>query len=114
MTSPPTNACSYLKISARRDGVSNLTRTRGAALRHALKLAGRAYLAHGTTKTKSALDAFTTRLTENYPLDIHADSVQITYDGVTPHYSNRDTSIPQGNQGNQGNKNNQEPCFANL
>ena len=49
-------------------------------------------------------DGFTTDLTENYPLDIHADSVQITYDGVTAHYSTRDTSIPQGNQGNQGNK----------
>ena len=42
---------------------------------------------------QSALDAFTTHLTENYPLDIHADSVQITYDGVTAHYSTRDTSI---------------------
>ena len=48
---------------------------------------------------QSALDAFTTRLTENYPLGIHADSVQITYDGVTAHYSTRDMSIPQGNQG---------------
>ena len=66
---------------------------------------------------QSALDAFTTRLTENYPLAIHADSVQITYDGVTVHFSTRDTSIPQGNQGNrgnQGNKDNQDPCFANL
>ena len=32
---------------------------------------------------QSALDAFTTHLTESYPLGIHADSVQITYDGVT-------------------------------
>jgi hypothetical protein len=63
---------------------------------------------------QSALDAFTTDLTENYPLDIHADSVQITYDGVTAHFSARDTSIPQGNQGNQGKKDNQDPCFANL
>ena len=66
---------------------------------------------------QSALDAFTTHLTENYPLGIHADSVQITYDGVTAHYSTRDMSIPQGNQGdqgNQGNKDNQDPCFANL
>jgi len=72
---------------------------------------------------QSALDAFTTHLTENYPLDIHADSVQITYDGVTAHYSSRDTSIPRGNQGNQGNKgnqgnqgnkDNQDPCFAGL
>jgi hypothetical protein len=63
---------------------------------------------------QSALDAFTTRLTENYPVGIHADSVQITYDGVTAHYSTRDMSIPQGNQGNQGMKDNQDPCFANL
>jgi hypothetical protein len=66
---------------------------------------------------QSALDAFTTHLTENYRLDIHADSVQITDDGVTAHYSSRDTSIPrgnQGNQGNQGNKDNQDPCFAGL
>ncbi len=66
---------------------------------------------------QSALDGFTTHLTENYPLDIHADSVQITYDGVTAHYSTRNTSIPQGHQGtqdNQGNKDNQDPCFAGL
>jgi hypothetical protein len=66
---------------------------------------------------QSALDGFTTHLTENYPLGIHADSVQVTYDGVTAHYSARDASIPQGNpgnQGNQGNEDNQEPCFANL
>ena len=48
---------------------------------------------------QSALDAFTTHLTENYPLDIHADSVQITDDAVTAHYSTRDTSIPRGQPG---------------
>ena len=63
---------------------------------------------------QSALDAFTPRLTENHPRGIHADSVQITDDGVTAHYSIRDTSIPQGKQGNQGNKDNQDPCFAGL
>jgi hypothetical protein len=63
---------------------------------------------------QSALDAFTTPLTVNYPLGIHADSVQITDDGVTAHYSSRDTSIPQGKKGNQGNNDNQDPCFANL
>ena len=60
---------------------------------------------------QSALDAFTTRLTEIYPLGIHADSVQITDDGVTAHYSTRHMSIPQGKQGNKGN---QDPCFAGL
>jgi LmeA-like phospholipid-binding len=66
---------------------------------------------------QSALDAFTTLLSENYPLDIHADSVQITDDGVTARYSSRGTSIPQSNRanpGNQGNTVNHDPCFANL
>ena len=66
---------------------------------------------------QSALDAFTAHLTKGYPLDIHADSVQITDDGVTAHYSTRDMSIPQGkqgNQGDQGNQDNQDSCFANL
>jgi len=63
---------------------------------------------------QSALDAFTTRLTENYPLGIHADSVQITDDGVTVHYSTRDASISQGNQRNEGTKGKQNPCFAKL
>ena len=67
-----------------------------------------------TEIVQSALDAFTTHLTKGYPLDIHADSVQITDDGVTAHYSTRDTSIPEGNQGNQGNKDNRDPCFAGL
>ncbi len=68
----------------------------------------------GSAMVQSALDGFTTHLTENYPLGIHADSVQVTYDGVTAHYSARDMSIPQGKQGNQGNKDNQDSCFANL
>jgi LmeA-like phospholipid-binding len=69
---------------------------------------------------QSALDAFTTRLTESYPLGVHADSVEVTDDGVTAHYSARDTSIPRGdqdnpgNQDNQGNLDNQDPCFAKL
>ena len=66
---------------------------------------------------QSSLDAFTTDLTENYPLDIHADSVQITDGGVAAHYSIRDAPIPRGNKGNkgnQGNKDNYDPCFANL
>ena len=64
---------------------------------------------------QSALDTFTTHLSENYPLDIHADSVQVTDDGVTAHYWARGASIPKSSQGNQGNKGNQDdPCFANL
>jgi hypothetical protein len=52
-----------------------------------------------------ALDAFTSQLTNNYPLGIHADSVQVTNTGVVGHFSTRNASIPQGNQ---------DPCFANL
>jgi LmeA-like phospholipid-binding len=61
---------------------------------------------------QSALDALTTHLTENLPLDIHADSVQVADDVVTAHYSARNTPIRQGNQGNQEDKNTQDPCFA--
>jgi hypothetical protein len=63
---------------------------------------------------QSALDAFTTNLTEQFPLDIHADSVQITDDGVTAHYSARDASMTQDDQGNKGNNHDQDPCFAKL
>jgi hypothetical protein len=51
---------------------------------------------------QSALDAFITHLAEKYSLDIHADSVQITYDVVTAHYSTPDMSIPQRKQGSPG------------
>lgn len=52
-----------------------------------------------------ALDAFTNELTNNYPLGIHADSVQVTNDGVVGHFSTQNASIPQGSQ---------NPCFATL
>ncbi len=52
-----------------------------------------------------ALDAFTNELTSNYPLGIHADSVQVTNDGVVGHFSTQNASIPPGNQ---------DPCFAHL
>jgi hypothetical protein len=52
-----------------------------------------------------ALDAFTTQLTQNYPLGIHADSVQVTDTGVVSHFSTRNASIPQSST---------NACFANL
>lgn len=55
---------------------------------------------------QSTLDDFTSNFTKNYPLGIHADSVQVTNDGVTSHFSTRNASIPTGN--------NNDPCFANL
>ena len=44
--------------------------------------------------------------TKNYPLGIHADSVQVTSTGVTSHFSTQNASIPTGNDN--------DPCFANL
>ncbi|WP_406817227.1 DUF2993 domain-containing protein [Mycobacterium sp. M23085] len=55
---------------------------------------------------QSTLDDFTSNLTKNYPLGIHADSVQVTDTGVASHFSTQNASIPTGN--------NNDPCFANL
>jgi LmeA-like phospholipid-binding len=52
-----------------------------------------------------ALDAFSKQLTDNYPLGIHADSVQVTDSGVVSQFSTQNASIP---------KDNQDPCFAGL
>jgi hypothetical protein len=54
---------------------------------------------------QDALDVFTSRLVNAYPLGIHADSVQVTDDGVTAHFSTRNASIPPGQS---------DPCFAKL
>jgi hypothetical protein len=55
---------------------------------------------------QSTLDDYTSNLTKNFPLGIHADSVQVTDTGVTSHFSTQNASIPNGNNNN--------PCFANL
>jgi LmeA-like phospholipid-binding len=52
-----------------------------------------------------ALDAFTAQLTKNYPLGVHADSVQVTDSGVVSQFSTQNASIP---------KDEQDPCFAGL
>lgn len=52
-----------------------------------------------------ALDAFTTQLTKNYPMGIHADSVQVTDSGVVSQFSTQNASIPKGQQ---------DPCFVGL
>jgi hypothetical protein len=54
---------------------------------------------------QSTLNDFIGNLTKNYPLAIHADSVQVTSTGVVSHFSTRNATIPSG-----GN----DPCFANL
>ena len=55
---------------------------------------------------QSALDTFTANLTKNYPLGIHADSVQVTPAGVVSHFSTQNATIPAGNDN--------DPCFANI
>jgi hypothetical protein len=55
---------------------------------------------------QSTLDAYTAKLTADYPLGIHADSVQVTSTGVTSHFSTQNAAIPTGD--------NNDPCFANL
>jgi LmeA-like phospholipid-binding len=52
-----------------------------------------------------ALDAFTSQLTENYPMGIKADSVKVTDSGVESRFSTQNADIP---------KDQQDPCFAGL
>jgi hypothetical protein len=52
-----------------------------------------------------ALDAFTTALTKNLPMGIHADSVAVTDTGVTAKFVTRAATIPNGQT---------DPCFAGL
>jgi hypothetical protein len=55
---------------------------------------------------QSTLDDFTSNLTKNFPLGIHADSVQVTSSGVSAHFSTQNAAIPTGS--------NNDPCFANI
>jgi hypothetical protein len=52
-----------------------------------------------------ALDAFTTQFTKNYPLGIHADTVQVTDSGVISQFSTQNATMPKAQQ---------DPCFAGL
>jgi hypothetical protein len=54
---------------------------------------------------QTTIDAFTSRLTKQFPLGIHADSVQVTDSGVIGQFSTRNASIPAGQA---------DACFANL
>ncbi|ORX03828.1 hypothetical protein AWC29_17370 [Mycobacterium triplex] len=55
---------------------------------------------------QSTLDTYTAKLTADYPLGIHADSVQVTPTGVTSHFSTQNATIPAGE--------NNDSCFANI
>ena len=52
-----------------------------------------------------ALDAFTTALTANLPMGIHADSIEVTDTGVAARFVTRDATIPNGQQ---------DACFAGF
>ncbi|ABK72090.1 LmeA family phospholipid-binding protein [Mycolicibacterium smegmatis] len=51
------------------------------------------------------LDSFTSQLTENYPMGIHADSVQVTDSGVVARFSTQNAAMPKGEE---------DPCFAGI
>ncbi|MDA2992028.1 MAG: DUF2993 domain-containing protein, partial [Actinomycetota bacterium] len=52
-----------------------------------------------------ALDAFTGTLTDNLPMGIRADSVEVTDSGIAARFITRDATIPNGQQ---------DPCFAGI
>ncbi len=52
-----------------------------------------------------ALDVFTDQLTKNLPMGIHAETVQVTDNGVDARFATRNATIPNGQQ---------DPCFAGL
>ncbi|MDT5048378.1 MAG: hypothetical protein QOG75_4266 [Mycobacterium sp.] len=54
---------------------------------------------------QSALDGLTKKLNDNYPLGIHADSVEVTDTGVVGKFSSQNASIP---------KEDANPCFARI
>jgi hypothetical protein len=54
---------------------------------------------------QTALDNLTKKLNDNYPLGIHADSVEVTDTGVVGKFSSQNASIPKADA---------NPCFARL
>ncbi|HET9874660.1 MAG TPA: DUF2993 domain-containing protein [Mycobacterium sp.] len=60
-----------------------------------------------TATVQRSLDDLTSKATTNYPLGIHADSVQVSDTGVVANFSSQDATIPSGSGGSN-------PCFANL
>lgn len=52
-----------------------------------------------------ALDLFTDQLTSNLPMGIHAESVEVTGNGVAARFATRNATIPNGQQ---------DPCFTGL
>jgi hypothetical protein len=59
----------------------------------------------GKDTVQSALDGLTKKLNDNYPLGIHADSVEVTSTGVVGKFSTAHASIPRDDA---------NACFAKL
>jgi len=55
---------------------------------------------------QSTLDEFLSKQTQNFPLGIKADNVQVNSTGVVAHFSTQNANIPAGD--------NNDPCFANI
>ncbi len=58
-----------------------------------------------TDHLQHSLDELTAHATKNYPLAMHADSVQVTDNGVVTKFSSQNANIPAGGT---------NPCFADL
>ncbi|MGH3561317.1 MAG: LmeA family phospholipid-binding protein [Mycobacterium sp.] len=61
-----------------------------------------------TDTVQHDLDNLTSKATKNYPLGIHADSVQVTNSGVVTKFSSQNATIPSSQSSSQ------DSCFANL
>ncbi len=54
---------------------------------------------------QTALNDLTKKLNDNYPLGIHADSVEVTDSGGVSRFSAQNASMPRGEE---------DPCFTSL
>ncbi|BCO65319.1 hypothetical protein MINTM008_54830 [Mycobacterium intracellulare] len=63
-----------------------------------------------TDTVQKDLDSFTSKATQNYPLDIHADSVKVTDSGVEAAFSSSNATIPAASSSAQTGQN----CFSGL
>lgn len=63
-----------------------------------------------TDTVQKNLDSLTSKATQNYPLDIHADSVKVTDSGVEATFSSSNATIPAASSSAQTGQN----CFSGL
>jgi hypothetical protein len=89
-------------------GIGNITAkpevSNGSLNLQVVSLSGLGFMLPRET-VQPAFDTFTTALTTNLPMGIHADSVAVTDTGVTAKFVTRDAAIPNGQT---------DPCFAGL